>query len=555
MAGERITGKQKAARIALDYYKKPDKVQRTKLLLTWIALAVTIVWWVGRSVVGSDGGRALYSRGPVAAVHAAWDTECATCHETLKPISNSASAAQLVGLHPSQDQLCQKCHSGAAHASRQIASEVHSCGTCHRDHQGRDASLVRLADSDCTRCHANLDNHIDKAKKAPEGAPFEAKVTVFGDKTHPEFRANKEFEAKKQRPDHLRFSHKVHMRPGMALEGGKQTIREGVGIPFTLKQVSPEWRERYRKQGQTDDALVELTCASCHVLDSAEYKMNASQITDLPSALVLPPRASGGYMLPIVYENQCKGCHPLSLNKPSKDEPALTITHGLQTAQVHDALNGIFMERFVRGKSPELLEMLKRPFSLRPGQAPPKDEATTKVAEEMTKWVQDREKILFVGNQTCGECHNYRDKKGAQLKNDTLLSTLMKGDSAPEFDIMPPGIPTIWNKFARFNHTSHRAVDCRECHEGAYADKAQTTVDGLDKEILVPGIANCVQCHAPIGKNSTGQRVGGVRFECGECHKYHNGDAPLQGPGAIILAPKQPMKLSEFLSGTGPEKR
>ena len=100
---------------------------------------------------------------------------------------------------------------------------------------------------------------------------------------------------------------------------------------------------------------------------------------------------------------------------------------------------------------------------------------------------------------------------------------------------------------------AHRAADCRECHEGAYADKAQTTVEGLDKEILVPGIANCVQCHAPAGTKDN-KRVGGVRFECSECHKYHNGDAPLQGPGAIDLAPKQPLKLSEFLSGTGPEK-
>ena len=35
------------------------------------------------------------------------------------------------------------------------------CGGCHRDHQGRDFSLVHLADADCTSCHRDLKTHMN----------------------------------------------------------------------------------------------------------------------------------------------------------------------------------------------------------------------------------------------------------------------------------------------------------------------------------------------------------------------------------------------------------
>ena len=43
-------------------------------------------------------------------------------------------------------------------------------------------------------------------------------------------------------------------------------------------------------------------------------------------------------------------------------------------------------------------------------------------------------------------------------------------------------------------------------------------------DVMLPGIGTCVECHAPLSHER-----GGARFDCAECHRYHNGDRPLDG--------------------------
>ncbi len=543
MAGQRITGKQRAARISLDYYKQPDALHRVKLWLTCIVVAAALLWWLGTSFLRGDGGRLLYSRGPVANVHAAWDSQCWACHENFKPINDGASfgtlltGAHAAGAHTS-DQLCQNCHSGAAHSDKQIAKDVQACGDCHRDHRGRDASLVQLADGDCTRCHGDLKAHVKDGK-----TEFENAVTLFAAKTHPEFRSLK------ADPAHLGFSHKRHLLPGMD-DPSHQPNRE-VRIPFTLADIPESDRERYRKPGQKDTDKVELSCQSCHVLDSGDFKVKDSQFTDLPLAAVLPPRAAGKYMQPIVYENQCKACHPLTVEKATPDAPALTVQHGLQPDQVHAFLTDAYVSRYLSKDRDKLLNApFVPPSRTRPGQKPgelPADQV--KMRDDMNRWVRDRETYIFKGNATCGECHKYTVPLAEipQLFEGTNLG------EAPKFKIERPQIPTVWLKYARFDHSSHRALDCKACHEGAYPDsKVDDRHDPYQTrkadQILVPNLDNCVQCHAPAA-TVAGKRQGGARSNCTECHKYHHGDAPLQGLGAEALNPKQPLTLPQFLSG------
>ena len=54
-----------------------------------------------------------------------------------------------------------------------------------------------------------------------------------------------------------------------------------------------------------------------------------------------------------------------------------------------------------------------------------------------------------------------------------------------------------------------------------------------------------------IPKKTGGERIlgGGVRHGCTDCHRYHNGDLPLQGRGANARNAAQPLDLSEFLKG------
>jgi hypothetical protein len=525
---EQQTGKQRAARIPLDYYKKPDRVQRVKLWLTALAVLVALGWW-GSGFLRSDRGDLLYSRGPVATVHATWDAECAACHESFRPIGKNVGMSKFVG-HAS-DQKCETCHAGPPHSDRQIAAEVKSCADCHREHRGADASLVRLPDSDCTRCHADLDKHT----KGP--AQF-GNVRGFDQQWHPEF---KTFRDKGGDPGHLKFNHQLHMAAGQVLETG--------GKAWTLADIAdPAERERYRAaqppEQRSDSSPVTLNCASCHVLDSGDSKADRGLLTGLPAGALLPPRAAGAYMLPITYDNQCKACHPLTVEKGNGKTPALAVPHRLQPDALYQFLENAYVGRYI-ANNPGMLDASFVPPRTIPGKppaepakpSPEQEKARTTIAEQ----VVTAEKLLYLGKQTCGECHSY----GAvgNLMNAPVSPTGQdfKPGRPPEFRIQPTAIPDVWFAHAKFNHSAHKALDCRDCHADAYKSTNA-------RDVLVPGIGNCLQCHGPQ-RREQGKLVGGARFDCTECHRYHHGDAPLQGIGAAARGPRGKLSIQQFLSG------
>ena len=83
------TGKFRAARIPLDYYKKPDLLRRwNRRLLVLAVLAALGATALG--LIRADRGSGLVSRGPVAAMHATWDDKCDACHTPFRPVSGEA---------------------------------------------------------------------------------------------------------------------------------------------------------------------------------------------------------------------------------------------------------------------------------------------------------------------------------------------------------------------------------------------------------------------------------------------------------------------------------
>src|SRR5262249_14913504 len=157
-------------------------------------------------------------------------------------------------------------------------------------------SLTRLADSDCTQCHAHLDQHVVQGGKTD----FEPAVNRFPD-SHPEFRRL----ATRAAGQKLKFDHKLHLSAGMA------TPEKG-DPHFTWNEVAQPWRGRLMgRQGAKDaGSLVRLDCAACHQLDSGAVGLSESAL-GLPAGL-FPERSAGAYMLPINYEAHCQGCHPLT---------------------------------------------------------------------------------------------------------------------------------------------------------------------------------------------------------------------------------------------------
>lgn len=492
----RETGKQRASRIPLDYFKHPDGIVRTKLTLTLLALAAAGLWCAS-GLFGDDRGRLRYSHGPLAAVHATWEADCEACHVPFAPISGGHWLASFEKPQLA-DSRCETCHSGTTHHQNQKPSEVVGCGTCHRDHQGRDASLVRMADSNCTNCHQQLPAHTLDGTAA-----FHATVTRFAAGEHPEFKVRPEPQRGK-----LKFNHALHLTAGL-------------NASWQLKHIrSPEERERYRKQQapgkQADQDLVQLDCASCHQLDGRPGE----------------PRADGEYFLPINYEQQCRACHPLTFDERL---PGLTIPHRLQPAEVRTFLWGAYVERAV--DNPAVRQRLLRPLPLREFREE-EDKARQAVAGQLDavegflykQVIAEKEKQLYSGKTTCGECHYYESKPGQRVPDR----------------IVPTAVPNVWFEHARFNHRAHRAVNCQECHAPANQSTVAT-------DILLPTMNDCLKCHAPR-RSEGGKVVGGARFDCTECHRYHNGDRH-QGLGAAARGAALPGTIEQFLPGAWLKKQ
>lgn len=526
------TGKQRAARIPLDYYKKPDRLGRWKRGLGVLALLLAVGWPLAALVRGHRA-ELDYSRGPVAAVHATWDANCNACHVPFSPISGDAA------FHSSTDavlsQRCTTCHAGAVHHRDQVPELA--CASCHREHRGRDASLVRIPDGHCTQCHGNLAAHLKSGAKTV----FQNAVTRFDKDSHPQFSVEG---ADRKRvpldkatdPGRLKFNHKVHLSPGMA-------TKEGGNPALTLDKLPERFRKRYRQAGQKDQDLVKLDCASCHRLDSGDFGIKEGQLDGLPADAVLPKRNGGGYMLPVVYENQCQACHPLTFERKDRDDPPsghVAVPHRLQPKDLRDFLEGHYTGQILRGKFKLLdQEVPKRPL---PGKSPLTGQETEKVRKVIGDKVDVALKGLLLGKKTCGECHVFGNAKGEETGLPAKLSDVA------DLRVLRPSVPDVWFKHAVFNHVAHRAVNCKDCHAGAYPDGKNASVSS--KDVLIPGIDNCVQCHGPQ-RVKDGVTHGGARSDCVECHRYHNGNHALQGIGAAArgVPEAQRLDLRQFLSG------
>ena len=527
------TSKQRSARIPLDYYKRPDRLTRWK---NWLALALALVAVVWTSGLGWDirewprrgvSARALATHGTLARVHATWDTDCDACHKPFQPIDGSNWAARLIdadgrGL---SDRQCQACHAGPPHHADKVRGDTDSCAGCHRDHGGRDASLVALDDRQCTRCHGDLAAHRMPAVEATIASSVTRFDTMAGG--HPEFRA---IGAKD--PGHIAFNHALHLAEGLTLVPG--------GRPKTLDDLATTARDFYQDATAKSSRNIQLRCDSCHSLDRAR--------SSAVEAGVLP--TSRAYMLPVRFEAHCQACHTLDFDP---DLPPMR--HGLQPAGVIEDLWQAYAAQFLKGR-PDLKEW-RPPVRPIPGRdQPPEIRAAN---EAIDRKVATAERILF-GEKKCGECHTLDLADGRRVERNppdsiTARPAIQELGHRPESATRespasssgsPPtiprsNIPTPWFAHARFDHSAHRAVDCRACHGQAWASRSS-------QDVLLPGISVCRQCHAP--RSERGATVsGGAGFSCTECHRYHTDATSSHGQSSRPEAGSTESSIRRFLLG------
>jgi hypothetical protein len=186
----------------------------------------------------------------------------------------------------------------------------------------------------------------------------------------------------------------------------------------------------------------------------------------------------------------------------------------VQPASLHDFLERYYATQIDKA-GPHAL--WPNPPRVLPGRSPTPAAGSTQ--QQIVERVATAEKVLFQDRSTCGECHFYEKEEGQIVPRR----------------IVPPDLWTVWLPHAKFSHAAHRAVECQSCHPGA---RESTRAE----DILLPAIEVCVECHAPASKTS-----GGARFDCTECHRYHNGSDPLHGVGSEQRGAQKPRSLKALL--------
>lgn len=502
-----VRGKEKAARVSLEYFRRVGGGRRylglMALAIGCAGLAVTVVlgWWTRAA-----------SPGPMHEVHSAWEHDCRQCHEPFRPTSSQNALGAAGVLKRPSDQLCQQCHAGPPHhASREIEGDSGHCASCHFDHRGRNSPLSRPPDHTCTRCHQNLAAHVKDGKPLYAGD-----ISAFAN--HPPFQVGEPGHRvaldKATDPGRLKFNHQLHVTPGQKASATQQRAWRYQDIQ------DPALRERYRKEEEkrsgkavAETEPVVLDCRSCHQLDSSDAPPPAPGQN-------LPPRGAGDYVPPVTFDQHCKACHPLTVNTGNQ---RIEIPHHLQPPEAQRFLKGYFLDTEIRA----LKQAVEKGTPL-PGENKPLDqlkkEREARIEKELKtiesilyrqiRLAQDKvEQPVFETNAGCKLCHPFEPA----------------GKPPEEARVPPTRQTSVWLPHAHFSHRAHRTMECKDCHTRA---TSATTSD----EVMLPNVDNCKECHAPL-RTVDGQSKGGVRADCVSCHRYHHGDSPLAGRGALERGP------------------
>ncbi len=354
------TGKQRQTRIELGYYKQPDAIahwRRRVVVLTVLLAAV----WFGLAPLWDRGSSSrirlfewdrLASPGPLVRAHSTWESRCEACHVPFRQVKGTGWSPLASADNRVSDQQCQTCHAGAPHHASQIAGDVSACAECHRDHRGREASLVRIEDTACTTCHADLKKHRGEMSSSKDLSVSNSVTRFDANPTHhPEFVA-----VTRKDPGRLRFNHALHRAKGFTLEP--------LGKEFTFAQVIGSERARYgwsSTQGLETPVPPLEDCSACHRLDTTGFGE-----TDIRSATArpgLPAGNMGAYMLPVTYENHCRACHPLEFDSKS---PGTALPHGLSPREVLAELRQYYAAQAVVADPERLRQFI--PPRRQPGQ-------------------------------------------------------------------------------------------------------------------------------------------------------------------------------------------
>jgi hypothetical protein len=341
----KLTTKELARRVDLNYFKRSHPFRRWRAALSILApvLALVFVAWAG---LGRNDR--VYSSGKMSAGHAVLTARCGECH-----VKQAGSFSAKAG-----DNACRTCHDGPVHHANQ--SFTPNCASCHVEHRGR-VRLAATPDTNCTQCHGNL--HTTGA-----ASQFVLQIDGFG-AGHPEFAA---------------------LRPGSADQG---TIKLNHLAHLKAKLLGP-------------NGPVQMVCDDCHrpAASNAAWRFGsaagagaAGEMSKLGLQKLEPPSRSlaRAYMAPPTYASACAGCHALQFDKRFQQ----SVPH--DTPQI---VHSFVMQKFQQyiGAHPEELRVVWPGRNL-PQQPVPAAVRVLTPQQWVTERVAESEELLW--RKTCLQCH------------------------------------------------------------------------------------------------------------------------------------------------------
>ncbi|MGA3194187.1 MAG: cytochrome c3 family protein [Terriglobales bacterium] len=447
MARRVRTTKNLAKRMDLQYFKQPHPFRTWRLWLSILVPVMAIGWFAAERAASQK----ILSSGPLSAAHAVLGKKCDVCHVTTLGIFRAKVS----------DDACSTCHDAPAHHADKVAFTA-SCGSCHVEHKGS-FRLASTLDASCTQCHADL--------RARSGSPQYVRAVKDFDKEHPEFAA---LRAGARDPGQVKLNHYAHLRPGLA--GPHGPVQMDCQDCHRLSATDGDWPYAgpVTRSGLTPQTTGQAMSAGSTEGAGAELRHSRGQDS----------------MLPIVYANQCAGCHVKDLQFDKRFDQAAP----------HDRPDVVqaFLARkygdYFAAHPSALLEAVA-PERILPGSMKLPLPVPRNRQEWMDQQIMVADRLLF--DKGCKLCHAM--PAGNEAAGGQRLPVVAKSS-----------IPVRWFAHAEFSHDSHRLLTCTSCHNRV--PESRETAD-----ILLPGIASCRSCH-----EEGGPRRDAASGQCAECHSYHD---------------------------------
>ena len=423
--------------------------------------------------IAADGGYApdeVWSTGTLSNAHASLSNNCGACHQQafVSVTDNSCKACHVPAALPDHAAPARMATGrqaeggvmGAAHTAFNLPQG--RCTSCHKEHEG-EATVMTVAESFCTDCHAGLNSRLTDT----------AVANVPGWAKHPDFRAALVSVPSAEKP---LFSRTL-------LTGAREV--SGLIYPHDIHQSTINAvANMARKQRLPVGGGGALPCNYCHTSDQGKVRFK-----------------------PIDMEANCGACHDLAFARDGGT--VRTLPHG-KPAQVAGIIRDFYLSQAVSPRP----GVQRISFDRRlPGPVAQAGNAQLRLSGvgDASARAQAAVATIFTGKGLggkgiCNDCHVVGDNGAADITRRFAIAPVSLNDHYLPQGQFPHG------KHLTFNGKTGEAA-CTACHTGVLKSK-------VSADVLIPGVAVCRQCHGAPAKTllSTAVKAGD---SCDTCHVYH----------------------------------